>query len=369
MKIPVNEPIISNKAKEYVNKALNDGWISSMGEYIDRFETEFAKYLGVKYATTVSNGTTALHLALASLDIGVGDEVIVPDQTIISCPLAVIYTGATPVLVDVKINDGNIDPKCIEEKITAKTKAIMAVHLFGNPADMDNITAIAKKHNLFVIEDAAEAHGAEYKGKKVGSLSDVATFSFYANKIITTGEGGMLVTNNKTIYDKAVLMKNLAHTPGKRFFHEQIGYNYRMTNMQAALGLAHLEEIDHYLQKKITMAETYHSLLKTNPFLNLPSLNADVKNVFWMYNITVKDNSPLNRDQLMEKLLEKGVDTRTYFYPLHTQPVLKQYLRSSTATYPNSSKLSDSGFYLPSGLAITTEQIQYVAEAIQNIYS
>lgn len=243
MFIPVNEPLIAKNATKYVLDCLETGWVSSAGTYIEKFEKAFAKYLGVKHAITTTSGTTALHLALLTLGIGSGDEVIVPTLTMIASVNSICYVGAIPVLVDSEPETGNIDPKKIEEKITKKTKAIMPVHLYGHPADMDKIMEIAKKYKLAVVEDAAEAHGAEYKGEKAGSFGKINCFSFYGNKIVTTGEGGMVVTNDDKLAERARSLKDLAHSKKRRFLHEELGYNFRMTNMQAALGLAQLEEI------------------------------------------------------------------------------------------------------------------------------
>lgn len=368
MKVPVNEPIVSAKAKKYVNDALDTGWISSAGQYIERFENQFAKFLGVKYATTVSNGTTALHIALDALGISKGDEVIIPNLTIISCPAAVIYLGAKPVLVDVEESTGNLDPNLIERAITSKTKAIMVVDLYGHPADYSKIRSIARKYNLPIIEDAAEAHGAQYKGKMAGSLGDIATFSFYANKIITTGEGGMVVTNNKHLIEKVKLKKNLSHKPGMRFYHEEIGYNYRLTNIQAALGLGHLENVDSYIEKKLEIAAFYADNLQSIDCIKLPAQENYAKSVYWMYNIELLDNCTFTRDEFMKALLEKGVDTRTYFYPLHTMPALKKFVNKKN-TFPVSTKLSKRGLYIPSGLAITTSQLKYVSKVIHEVFN
>lgn len=368
MFVPVNEPIVSDKAKEYVNDALDTGWISSAGTYIDKFETAFADYLGVKHATTVSNGTTALHLALDALDVSEGDEVIIPNLTIISCAAAVVYLGARPVFVDVEKTTGNIDPSLIESAITPKTKAIMVVDLYGHPADYDAIRAIADAHKLPIIEDAAEAHGAEYKGKKAGSLGDIATFSFYANKILTTGEGGMVVTNREDLIEKIKQKKNLCHAPGKRFWHEEIGYNYRMTNLQAALGLGHLEEIDTFIAKKLEMVKKYDEGLKDIAALKLPTQEKYARSVYWMYNIELTKDAPFDRETFCAKLKANGVDTRTYFYPMHEQPVLSKYVQSGTS-YPVSKHLSEVGLYLPSGLAITDEQIDHVIKTVKEVLS
>jgi perosamine synthetase len=366
--IPVNEPVVSTQSKQYVVDCLDTGWISSAGQYVDAFEKKFAEYIGVGYATTVANGTAALHLALAALGIGPNDEVIVPDLTIISCALAPLYVGAKPVLVDVDPDTGNLDPTKIEAAITTQTKAIMVVHLYGHAVDMDPIMAIAKKHGLYVIEDAAEAHGAEYKGRRLGSLGDIACFSFYGNKIVTCGEGGMVVSNHQDLIDKVATLKNLAHSPGKRFWHEIVGYNYRLTNMQAALGLGELENIEKYIAQKRSMRQAYDELLSDIPYLALPMVKPYAASVFWMYNVLVTKDSPISRDDLMKKLKEKGVDTRTYFYPLHHQPVLTKLYEYQDNEFPITNDLSQRGFYLPSGLALTSVQIKAVAQAIQEIF-
>lgn len=365
MFIPVNEPLISSQSKKYVLDCLQSGWISAAGSYVHKFEQQFAEYLGTKHAVSVTNGTAALHLACAALDIGPGDEVIMPDLTIISCAFAVTYLGATPVFVDVDAETGNIDPSLIEAKISPRTKAIMVVHLYGHPVQMDKVKKIAQKYQLPIIEDAAEAHGAEYQGQKVGSIGEIGCFSFYANKIVTTGEGGMVVTNSDQIHQKLLLLKDLAHSPQRRFYHEAVGFNYRMTALQAALGLGELENIDKYVQKKRQMAQLYHQLLKNNRLLELPTETKEVFSVYWMYAVRMKKDAPISRDELMMKLEQAGIQTRPFFFPLHAQPVLKTFHTKSK--YPISEDLSARGFYLPSGLALTAKQIQRVAEVLNNI--
>lgn len=362
--IPVNEPLITKTTIAYSTDAVKSGWISSAGKYLNLFEEEFAQFLDVKYASAVSNGTTALHLALSAAGVREGDEVIMPDLTIISCAFSAMYLGAKPVLVDVDPTTGNIDPSLIESKISKKTKVIMVVHLFGQPVDMDPILELAKKHNLMVIEDAAEAHGALYKGKKVGSIGDIGCFSFYANKIITSGEGGMVVTNNKAIHSQVQLQRNLSHVPGKRFFHEMIGFNYRLTNIQAAVGLASLRDVSKSLEKKNHIAQLYNKLLHDIPHLKLPSSTNYGTNVYWMYNIEVMPSSPVDRNEMMDRLSKQGVETRTYFYPLHEQPVLSHYSYNQQE-FPETTRLSKNGFYLPSGLTLTDKQIKEVCAAVK----
>lgn len=364
--IPVNEPLISRHAQEYIDDCIKTGWVSSAGKYIDLFEEQFARYIGVKHAVTTSSGTAALHLAMAALEIGKYDEVIIPDLTIISCALVVLYTGATPVLADVDPITGTIDPVKAEEKITKRTKAIMVVHLYGHPVDMDPILALAKRYKLVVVEDAAQAHGATYKGKVVGGIGDVGCFSFYANKIITCGEGGMVVTNHKKIAEKVRTLKDLAHSKKRRFFHREIGFNYRMTNLQAALGVAQLEEVERYIQIKRWMAKQYQRGLFNIKSLELPKELPWARSVYWMYAVRVtRSASSIPRDKLCERLRKAGVDTRTFFLPLHTQPALRRLGLFRNEKYPVSSDASNRGFYLPSGLAITKRQIETIVYALK----
>lgn len=368
MRIPVNQPLISKEAKKNVNQALSAGWLSSAGPFVKKFEDAFAKYLGVRYATAVCNGTAALHVALLALGIGADDEIIVPAFTMASTWLAAIYAGAKPVFVDCDLADYNIDVKKIEEKISKKTRAIMPVHLYGQACQMDEITALAKKYKLYVIEDAAEAHGAEYKEKKCGAFGDIGCFSFYANKIITAGEGGMIATDNAAIRQEAVRLRDLYHSEKTRFIHEKIGYNYRMTNLQAAVGCGELKNINRYLEKKQKMAGLYAAGLKNIPGIKTPFTHKYNKNVFWMYGIIVeKEKYGLDRDQLKTELKKQGIDTRDFFYAPAYQPILRRYVNRGER-FPNSEYLSENGLYLPSGLAITNKQILSVIRAIKNIW-
>ncbi len=367
MNIPVNEPLISKEAKKNVINALDTNWISSSGPFIKEFEDDFAKVYGVKHAIAVANGTAALHVALLSLGIGIGDEVIVPAFTMGASWMAVLYTGATPVFVDCVLDNYNIDPDKIEDKITKKTKVIMPVHIYGHPCEMDKIMMLAKKYNLSVLEDAAEAHGALYNGKLMGTFGDLGCFSFYANKIITTGEGGMIITNNDDLAIKCRKLKDLHHSE-KRFVHDGIGYNYRMTNLQAAVGCGELKHLDEYVNKKIWMADLYSELLKTVPGIKTPQTKENCKNVFWMYAILVdKDKFGYDKNELAAKLKNVGIDTRDFFYSPEDQPVLSSMI--DHATFPNTKFISQNGLYLPSGLAITKDQIECVCKEIVNFYS
>lgn len=362
--IPVNEPVLSDDSKRFVNQCLDSGWISSSGNFVKEFEEKFASYIGMKYGIAVSNGTAALHVALMSLDVGPGDEVIVPAFTMGATWLAVLYTGAKPVFVDCETETFNIDVKQIEKKITKKTKVIIPVHIYGHSADMNPILKIAKKHRLTVLEDAAEACGGEYHGKKCGSLGKINAFSFYANKIITTGEGGMVVTNDEQLAQKARQFRDLHHSLKKRFIHDGIGFNYRMTNMQGALGCGELMHIEEYLLKKQYMASMYKLLLADIPGITLPKNKTGVKNVYWMYSILVDEKKfGMNKDELREALLSEGIETRDFFYSPKKQPILKKYLNKNDG-FKNTEKIEKCGFYIPSGLQLTDNQMRKVAASI-----
>lgn len=360
--IPIAEPSITQKEINYVTDAVKSGWVSSLGHYITEFEKNFAKYIGVKYALTTSNGTTALHLALVTLKIKEGDEVIVPDLTFVATANAVAYTRAKPIMVDVEPDTWCINPNCIKKAISKKTKAIIPVHLYGHSADMDEINKVAKEYGLYVIEDAAEAHGAEYKDKNVGSLGDVGVFSFYGNKIITTGEGGMITTNDKKLYQRAKFLRDHAMNPEKRYWHPEIGYNYRMTNLQAALGLAQLERIDELIEKKRQIFGWYKEFLGDLEGIRLNPEKEWAKNVFWMVCMVLEKELGISRDELMAKLKEKGIDTRPFFYPMSQMPMYNSGEERSV-TY----NLSERGLNLPSGVNLNKDEVQWICETIKTI--
>ena len=372
--IPVCEPSLLGKEVEYVMDAVRSGWISSSGKYISAFEEAFAAYCGVRYGVSVCNGTVALHLALASLGIRKGDEVIIPNFTIIASAFAVCYTGAKPVFIDAEPKTWNIDINQMENKIkierkkgNKKLKAIMPVHIYGHPCEMDAIVGIAKRHELYVIEDAAEVHGAEYKGKKVGSFGDINAFSFYANKNITTGEGGMVVTDHKDLYDKARYYKNLCFPldSPRSFLHEEIGFNYRMSNLHAAIGLAQVEKADEYRGMRIRNANLYQKLLADVPGLTFQGEANDVLNVFWMNGILIDPKKyGHTRDELADHLKSEGIDTRNFFQGMHRQPALKKYGCDCSGRYPVSDKLADQGLYLPSASNLPEKDIQRICETI-----
>jgi perosamine synthetase len=366
--IPVCEPLLGDRELEYAADCLKTNWISSAGKYISRFEQGFAEYCGCKHGIATTSGTTALHLALAALKIGKGDEVILPSFTMAACVFAVVYTGAKPVLVDSEPETWNMDVTQIERKITPRTKAIMPVHIYGHPCDMEPITEIARKHHLYVIEDAAEAHGAEYKDRKAGSIGDVGCFSFYANKIITTGEGGMIVTSDDEIADRARRLKDQAFSRERRFLHTEIGFNYRMTNIQAAIGLAQLENIERLVEARRRNAALYYSTLKGIPGLTLPVEKSWARNVYWMYSVVIEKEFGMSRDELMAFLKQKGVDTRTFFIPMHVQPAFRDMGLFRGERYPVSERLGENGLYLPSGSGLTAEQINTVCEAVKEAH-
>jgi perosamine synthetase len=365
--IPVNEPLLNGNEKKYLNECIDTGWISSEGPFVKKFEEEFALKTQRKHGVAVCNGTAALEIAIESLGITEGDEVIMPAFTIISCASAIIKSGAIPVLVDSDLETWNMDVSQIESKITSKTKAIMVVHIYGLTVDMDSVLAIAKKHSLKIIEDAAEAHGQTYKGKPCGSFGDVSVFSFYPNKLITTGEGGMVLTDDDSIADHLRSLRNLCFTVQKRFVHEELGWNMRMTNLQAAIGLAQLERWDESIARKREIGKLYTVLLKDEKGLSLPISKTDYSdNIYWVFGFLLKDENN-SAELVMKKLGEKGIGTRPFFYPMHLQPVLKRMGLFENEVYPNAEKMYHYGLYLPSGLALTNEQIHEVVKSLKAI--
>jgi len=362
--IPISEPSITDKEIQYVLDAIKSGWVSSIGEYITKFEQKFAEYIDVKYALTTCNGTTALHLALVSLGIKEGDEVLIPDLTFVATANAVVYTGAKPVFVDIDPEIWCIDPEDIRRKITKNTKAIIPVHLYGHPADMDTINEIVEEYGLYVIEDAAESHGAEYKGKKVGSLGTCGIFSFYGNKVITTGEGGIIATNDERLYEQAKFLRDHAMSKEKRYWHTEVGFNYRMTNLQAALGLAQLERIEELINKKRQIFMWYKKFLTDIKGIKLNPEKDWVKNVFWMICLFLEKNFGITRDELMLKLKEKGIDTRPFFYPISKMPMYKGCCKN-----PVASDISNKGLNLPSGFNLSKQDIFMISKDLKEIIS
>ena len=348
--IPVSEPLLGERELEYIRECVKTGWISSAGRFIEEFEQKWAAYCGVKYGIVVSSGTAALQVAVGCLELKPGNEVIIPAFTIISCALAVIYSRGKPVLVDVNPKTWTIDVSKIEEKITERTRAIMPVHIYGHPCDMEPVWELAKKYSLKVIEDAAEAHGAEYKGKKCGGLGDISCFSFYANKIITTGEGGMVLTNNEEYAERARSLRNLCFRKDRRFYHTELGYNFRLTNIQAAIGLAQLERIDELVEKKRWIGHSYNKRLKDVTGLILPVEEPWAKNVYWMYGVVLGESRNMDAKEFAKRLRERGVDTRPFFLGMHQQPILQEMGLFKDEHYPVADRIARQGLYLPSGL-------------------
>lgn len=359
--LPISKPFIGAREKELVLDALDSGWVSSIGKYIDEFEAGFARYCGTEYALAVSNGTTGLHLALAALGLQPGDEVVVPDLTFVATANAVAYTGATPVLADIDADTLCIDPASVKSLITKRTKAIIPVHLYGHPADMDALTEIGEAHGLDIIEDAAEAHGAEYKGRRVGGLGKCGVFSFYGNKIITTGEGGMLTTNDPEFYQRAKRLRDHSMSPQRRYFHEERGFNYRITNLQAALGVAQLERIEDFLDRRAEIMGWYNSEIAATDGIRLNRVKNWAKSAFWMVCLEVDWLDDKRRDAFMLELKARGIDTRPYFCTLSSMPMYKQ------SPPPVSAFKSQTGLNLPSYYELTKPEVQRVAADVNEL--
>ena len=361
--IPVCEPTLAGNELKYVTEAVETNWISSRGTFIHKFEALFAEKMGARYGVACANGTVSLHLALATTGIGPGDEVIIPTFTMIATANAVAYLGATPVLVDSEPVTWNVDVAQVEAKITPRTKAIIPVHTYGHPVEMDALNAIARKHGLFVLEDAAEAHGARYRGRPVGSLGDAASFSFYGNKIITTGEGGMVTTNREDVARLAWNLRDHAFSAERHFWHKFMGYNYRITNLQAAVGLAQTEQLEKFVAARRANAAYYTSLLRQIPGIVTPPEADWAVNVFWMYGILLDAAFPLTRDELRNGLAKRGIETRTFFIPMHCQPIYFDHYRGQR--YPVAEDLCKRGLYLPSASNLTRAEVETVVAAIQ----
>ncbi|HEX7453175.1 MAG TPA: DegT/DnrJ/EryC1/StrS family aminotransferase [Polyangiaceae bacterium] len=364
--IPVCEPNLGGRELEYVTKAVSGGWISSSGSYVGEFEREFAKYLGVPYAVTTTSGTTALHLALVAAGIGPGDEVIIPAFTMIASAFAVCYTGAKPVFVDSDVSNWNIDPSLVAAKVTKKTKAIMPVHVYGHACDMDELQKIADAHGLLVIEDAAEAIGSFYKGRKCGAIGDINCFSLFANKLITTGEGGMVVARDDRFIERLRYYKNLCFPldGSRRYVHDEIGFNYRMPNVLAAIGLAQLERADFYLECRRSNAARYNALLLGQKGITIPPEAPWTSSSYWMYSILIGDDFGMSRDEVMTRLKAAGIETRSFFVSMHRQPALAKYGCDVSGQYPVTDELARTGLYLPSTSGLTDAQIARIAKEL-----
>jgi perosamine synthetase len=357
--IPVAEPVLQGREREYVLECLDSGWISGSGKFVDRFEEEFARFCGARYAVTVANGTVALHLALLAAGVAPGDEVIVPDLTYVATANAVTYCGGRVVLADVDPLTWCLDPDDVKRKVTRATRAIIPVHLFGHPADMDPILNLARTCGLKVIEDAAEAHGATYKDRPVGSLGDVATFSFYGNKIITTGEGGMITTNNDQMAAQIRQLRGQGMDPRRRYWFPIVGYNYRMTNVQAAIGLAQLEHVNWFVERRRAVAAAYKHHFDRSE-ITLPHEAAWARNVFWLYSVCLPPR--VNRDRVMLAMAERGIETRPFFFPTHVTPSYAE--PDGDARYPVTTDVSSRGISLPSSASLGDEDIGMISRAL-----
>lgn len=366
--IPVNEPVLDGNEKKYLEQCIDTGWISSEGPFVRDLEIKFAERVGRKHGVAVCNGTAALETAAAALKLSAGDEVIIPTFTIISCASAITRLGATPVLVDCDPKTWNMDASAIESRITPQTRAIMVVHLYGLPVDMDPVLELAKRHNLLIIEDAAEMIGQTYRGRPCGSFGNISTFSFYPNKHVTTGEGGMVVADDDSLAERCRSLRNLCFGPPRRFVHEELGWNFRMTNLQAAVGLAQLERLDEFVERKRHSFARYMELLDGVKGIQLPVACTEfAKNINWVFGVVLADEVPFEAPGAMKRLTDLGVGTRPFFWPMHEQPVFRKMGLFRNESYPNAERIARRGFYLPSGLALTEEQMARVADAVRRI--
>lgn len=366
--IPVNEPILNGNEKKYLCECIDSGWISSEGPFVREFEQKMSTTVERKYGIAVSNGTAALEVAAQALGIQAGDEVIMPTFTIISCAMAVTKLGAVPVLVDSDLSTWNMKVEEIEDKITDKTKAIMVVHLYGLPVEMDSILDLAKEYDLKVIEDAAEMHGQTYNGKPCGSFGDISTFSFYPNKHVTTGEGGMIVTDDEELAERCRSLRNLCFRKDVRYVHEEISDNYRFTNLQAAVGLAQLERLDEFIKRKRAMGKYYTEALRRVDALRLPIEKTDyADNIYWVYGLVLDRHIQADNKVVQEILARRGIGTRTFFWCMHEQPVYKKAGLFHNESYPNAEYLARRGFYIPSGLAMTESQMERVVNEVKSV--
>lgn len=368
--IPVNEPLLDGNERKYLAQCIDTGWISSEGPFVHEFEQRFAASTKRKHAISVVNGTAAIDAVIEALRLGPGDEVIMPSFTIISCVAQMVRNGVKPVFVDADPITWNMVVDQVEAKITPRTRAIMAVHIYGLPVDMDPLLDIAKRHGLKVIEDAAELIGQTYKGRPCGSLADISTFSFYCNKHITTGEGGMVVTDDDELAGRVRSLRNLCFLPERRFVHEELGWNLRMSNLQAALGLAQLERLDAFVEKKRRIGAMYQERLQGIEGLQLPlAETAFAKNIYWVFGLVIREPLKINAREAMKMLAERGIGTRPFFYALHRQPVLLKKNACDQQELPVSEYLSEKGFYIPGGLALTDDQIDIVTSVVRELFA
>jgi perosamine synthetase len=366
--IAVNTPLLSGNEKKYLSECIDTGWISSEGPFVARLEERMASYVGRKFGIAVCNGSAALEVAVTALGLGPGDEVILPTFTIISCAAAIVRARAKPVLVDSDPLTWNMDVTQVAAKITTRTRAIMVVHTYGLPAEMDPVKALAAEHGLAIIEDAAEVHGQTYKGRPCGSFGAISTFSFYPNKHITTGEGGMVLTDDPTLAERCRSLRNLCFQPHKRFLHQELGWNFRMSNVQAALGCAQFERLNEFVARKREMGRRYTEQLKRIPSLQLPvSSTSYAENIYWVYGLVLHDALRFDADEAMKMLAARGIGTRPFFWPMHEQPVFRKMGLFPDEPFPVAERLARRGFYIPSGIALTYAEIDTVVKAVREI--
>jgi len=367
--IPVNEPHLGKRELEYVSECVRTGWVSSSGKFITEFEDGWASYCGRQHGVAVSNGTVALQLAIVALDLNPGDEVIMPAFTIISCAQAITSSGAVPVLVYSKPKTWCMDVSKIESRLTKRTRAIMPVHIYGHPVDMDPLLDLAASHKLAVIEDAAEAHGAEYRSRRCGSFGTMSCFSFYANKLVTTGEGGMVLTDDADLAERLRSLRNLCFISGRRFYHEQLGFNFRLTNLQAALGVSQIERMAEIVRKKRRIGQEYTRRLQDIKTIQLPAEQPWARNVYWMYGIVLSSDTRMDAAVFAQKLKNRGIETRPFFLGMHEQPVFQRQGLFHGERYPVTERIARQGLYLPSGTGLTEEQLVAVSTAVREVLS
>jgi perosamine synthetase len=366
--IPVNRPLLDGNEKKYLAECIDTGWISSEGPFVKKLEAGFAKLMGCAHGVAVCNGSVAIEVALAALRIGAGHEVILPTFTIISCASAIVRAGALPIVVDCQPDTWNLDPKLLASKITTRTKAIMVVHVYGLPVDMDPVIDLARRYGLYIIEDAAEQHCQTYKGRPVGSLGDIATVSFYPNKQITTGEGGMVLTNDKALADRCRDLRNLCFDKQRRYIHQELGWNFRMSNVQAAIGVAQLERIGQIVAKKRQIGRWYQRRLRGHPRLQVPLERTEyAENIYWVFGVVLDEVLSFDAAEAMAWLKSKGVDSRHFFWPIHEQPVFRKKGWFTNERCPNAERIARRGFYLPSGVGLTEEEADTTARALLEI--
>jgi perosamine synthetase len=365
--IPVNEPLLTDADFASVMQALRSGWISGAGPHIEAFEARWADYCGRKHGIALANGTVALQVAVSLLDLQPGDEVIMPTFTIVSCALPVVLAGAKPVLVDSDPLTWTMDVNQVEARLTPRTRAIMPVHIYGHPVDMDPLLDLARRYELSVVEDAAEAHGAEYRGRRAGGFGTSSCFSFYANKLLTTGEGGMLLVDDDDLADRARRLRNLGFQPGRRFLHAELGFNFRLSNIQAALGMTQVERMDDIVSRKRRMGQAYNERLSEIPAIELQVQQPWARSVYWMYGLVLREETGLEAEEFARRLAAQGVETRPFFLGMHEQPVLRKRGLFAGESYPIAERIARQGLYLPSGLGLEEAQIERVCQAVREV--